>query len=207
MSSSSEEKEIVVITFACHELEKAERLFWIHEINLKREEFGEFHHLFSDLLRDEERSFKYFRMSSAKFVELLRMLPLQKNETNFRKSILVAEGLAVTMKFLCYGGSFSSISFSYRLGESTVRKIIFESCNLIWEILATKFMPTPSREQWLKVDEEFSTLWHYPNCIGAVDGKHVVFEKSLNTGSLYFNYKKEFSIFLLAVVRVQIHYR
>lgn len=61
-------------------------------------------------------------------------------------------------------------------------------------------MPTPCREQWEKVEEKFATLWHYPNCVGAMDGKHVVFEKPSNTGSLHYNYKKEFSIVLLAVV-------
>lgn len=98
MASSSEEEEIVVVAFACHEQEKLERRYWIHEINLKREEHGEFHHLFPDLLRDEERFFKYFRMSSGKFLNLLKMLPLRKMDTNFRKSVSPAERLAVTMK-------------------------------------------------------------------------------------------------------------
>lgn len=61
-------------------------------------------------------------------------------------------------------------------------------------------MPKPTAEQWKKIEEGFRVKWNYPNCIGALDGKHVVFEKPPNSGSLYFNYKKEFSIVLMALV-------
>ncbi|XP_068082039.1 uncharacterized protein [Anabrus simplex] len=199
-SSSSEDGEIIAIALACEEEERKERRFWIHEINLKREQCGEYNLLLPDLLRDEDKFFKYFRMSSLKFFELLSDLPLQKMESNFRKPISPGERLAVTMKFLGYGDSFASISFSYRLGESTVRKIVYETCRVIWDTLTEDFMPVPTKEHWQNIEEGYASLWQYPNCIGAIDGKHVVFEKPPNTGSLFFNYKKQFSIVLLALV-------
>lgn len=55
--------------------------------------------LFPDLLQDEAKFFKYFRMSSQKFFELLNMLPqLQKQDTNFRRCIPPDERLAITLK-------------------------------------------------------------------------------------------------------------
>lgn len=103
-------------------------------------------------------------------------------------------------RFLGYGDSVSTISFSYRLGETTVREIIYDTCEKIWAILAPLVMPPPTLEQWQKIEEGFRTKWNYPNCVGAIDGKHIVFEKPPNSGSLFHNYKKEFSIVLLALV-------
>jgi hypothetical protein len=45
----------------------------------------------------------------------------------------------------------------------------------------------------------FYSIWQFPNCIGATDGKHTEIQAVHNSGSL-FNYKKAFSVVLLALV-------
>lgn len=54
--------------------------------------------------------------------------------------------------------------------------------------------------EWLDIANRFETLWNYPQCIGAIDGKHVVLQCPKHSGSEYFNYKSFFSIVLFALV-------
>lgn len=101
METSSDSEEDVMIALSCNEIEQKRRpRFWVHEINLKRETYGEFHHLFPDLLGEDEKFFKYFRMSTAEFYELIELLPIRKQDTNFRKAISPEERLAVTFKWI-----------------------------------------------------------------------------------------------------------
>ena len=61
-------------------------------------------------------------------------------------------------------------------------------------------MKMPTQDEWRAISKRFKNKWNFPNCIGAIDGKHIVLQAPLNTGSLYFNYKGTFSIVLLALV-------
>ncbi|XP_060868397.1 uncharacterized protein LOC132943422 [Metopolophium dirhodum] len=72
------------------------------------------------------------------------------------------------------GNSFRSIGFNYRLGFSTVREIVKEVCDAIWNRLGPIVMPPPTEEMWKNVAAKYKKMWHFPNCIGAIDGSHSV---------------------------------
>lgn len=61
-------------------------------------------------------------------------------------------------------------------------------------------MPKLTPEQWLGIADIFYLSTNFPNCLGAIDGKHIRCRNTINSGSFYFNYKKLFSIILMAVV-------
>lgn len=60
-------------------------------------------------------------------------------------------------------------------------------------------MPVPDAAKWKTVANRYYELWNIPNCLGAIDGKHIRIKKFRNTGSQNFNYKGYFSVVLMAV--------
>lgn len=68
----------------------------------------------------------------------------------------------------------------------------------MWSCLSPIYLKQPCAEDWRKIITEFEETWNFPNCLGAIDGKHVMMEAPPNSGSLYYNYKGFFSIVLLA---------
>lgn len=55
-------------------------------------------------------------------------------------------------------------------------------------------------ENWKQIANEFDQRWNFPNCVGAIDGKHVLLQAPFNSETMFYNYKKTFSIILLAQV-------
>jgi len=79
--------------------------------------------------------------------------------------------------YLATGDVQQTISFSYRLGVTTVHNIVKETCKAIWEIVGPKFLAVPNTHcEWTAIADEFYRMWNFPNCISAVDGKHIVIQ-------------------------------
>ena len=50
-----------------------------------------------------------------------------------------------------------------------------EVCSAIAKHLGNHFLQVPSSsEEWLATAHTFQPKWQYPNCIRAIDGKHIV---------------------------------
>lgn len=65
--------------------------------------------------------------------------------------------------------------------------------------LQPKVLSEPTQETWKDIATDFKEMCQFDHCCGAIDGKHVTVKAPPNSGSDYFNYKKTFSIVLLAV--------
>ena len=141
-------------------------------------------------------------MSPDRFQHLCSLVGpyITKQKTNFRKPISAPQRLALTLRFLATGESQQSLSFSYRIGRSTVSKIVSETSLAIFHALRDPYLKTPTtEEEWLNIANGFEETWNFPHCIGALDGKHIRIECPKMTGTYYYNYKGFYSIVLLAI--------
>lgn len=86
------------------------------------------------------------------------------------------------------------------MGYYTVHNIVKDVCDSIIEKLLLEVMPPPSVEDWEKIGGDFWNKWNFPNCVGALNGKHVEIFSPPNSGSQFFDYKWTFSIVLMALV-------
>ena len=70
----------------------------------------------------------------------------------------------------------------------------------LWKILQPEVMPQPTEQTWKNIASDYEEKWQFPHCVGSIDGKHILIQAPACSGSVYFNYKKTFTIVLLAVV-------
>ena len=83
---------------------------------------------------------------------------------------------------------------------SAISYIVKEVCSAIKKHIVPQYVKTPSSvEERLRITNNFEERWNFPNCLGAIDGKHVVMQSPANAGSQYFNYKRTRYIVLMAV--------
>ena len=67
-----------------------------------------------------------------------------KQTTKLREPISAEERLSVTLHYLASTDSQISQSFSCRIGRSTLRSILKETCNTIYKALASDYLRPPS---------------------------------------------------------------
>ncbi|KAK7160675.1 hypothetical protein R3I93_008363 [Phoxinus phoxinus] len=148
---------------------------------------------FRELLRMTSEDFEYI---------LQKVEPLiWKANTKFRMAISAKDRLSVTLRFLATGETFKSLGFQYRMGSTTVSQIVISTCEALYEVMKEDYLKTPTSEAaWRAVAADFKDKWQYPNCLGALDGKHISIQPPGHSGSTFRNYKGHFSVVLMAVV-------
>ncbi|CAN7974957.1 unnamed protein product [Ixodes persulcatus] len=152
---------------------------------------------------DGQDFFECFRMSRARFDRLLALVAplLSKQATNADNTISAGERLCAFLRRLIDEQKHSRIiAKSYCHSAAFACANVQETSRALRTVLEPLYMPAPTEELWAKNAQQFYDLWNFPNCVGAIDGKHITVE---TRGSATFNYKKTHSIILLAVVDAQ----
>ena len=99
----------------------------------------------------------------------------------------------VPHRYLATGDAIKTIAYNFRMGVSTARQIVLDVCTALWDALASIHMPVPSEVEWKSIAEDFFARWNFPNCIGAIDGKHVMIQcpARVASSSLVWVYSQE----------------
>lgn len=85
------------------------------------------------------------------------------------------------------------------MGRTTVGAIAKKTCLILWEELQPDHMPQPTECSFKTTAEDYWKLWNFPNCVGSIDGKHIRIKCPAHSGSMFYNYKKFFSLILQGV--------
>ena len=173
-SSSSEDECLAVMAFAVAEKRRKYRM-WVREA-FKEKENGSYRMVRKLAMGDKQMYCRYMRMPPGQMEHLLSLVAprIAKLSTNYREPIPPQHRLSVTLRHLATGESHISLSLQYRIGRQTISKIIPETCEAIYEVLAPVYVNTPtSSREWLAISKQSEERWNLPHVLGALDGKHI----------------------------------
>ena len=145
---------------------------------------------------------------TSEFFEMIktRLEPrIVRQATNYRAPISVGEKLALTIRYLATGESYSSLSGQFRVFRSAISKFLPEVCTAIQDEFTSEYLRCPTTpDEWAKLEMECRIRWNVPHALAALDGKHVALKKQKNSVALYHNYKV---LVMLAFVDGQYKFR
>nr|XP_023017923.1 protein ANTAGONIST OF LIKE HETEROCHROMATIN PROTEIN 1-like [Leptinotarsa decemlineata] len=204
---------MAVVILALNQPPKRRQRFWIRPSLRRGRQLYRASELMKYLILDEEYPLNleyrndvgftnFFRMQRSDFQMLLNKVgpKISKKNTSYRDAIPASERLAVTLRFIATGDSYHSLMYVLKISKQCISKIVPEVCDAIVEALQDYIKLPQSEAEWNEIAQVFEEKCNFPNCIGAIDGKHIALVAPFHSGSEFFNYKGFFSIVLMAVV-------
>ncbi|XP_072320000.1 uncharacterized protein [Eucyclogobius newberryi] len=164
---------------------KRTRRLWVRAWNRQRPTYGE-EDYYSSLGRGGDAAAAvaaragglthFSRTFPAQFDALVELVApiIHRPNTKFRASISVEERLLVTLHYLATGEGFKRLSHFFHMGNTTVRLFVPETLRAIYTVLRAKYFKCPdTAEEWQEVARGFQSERDFPNCVGALDGRHL----------------------------------
>ncbi|XP_066973189.1 uncharacterized protein [Macrobrachium rosenbergii] len=164
---------------------------------------GHYDNLMEELSTEAPDLYRNFtRIDKDLFNEIVEWVTpmIQKKVTFWRKPIEPGLRVAITLCFLATGDSYKSPQYSFCVAHNTISHIVPETCRAIVAAFRDEELQVPQTpEAWQEVARGFEEQWNFPHIIGAIDGKHIRLCNPPKGDTHYFNYKKFYSMVLLAV--------
>ncbi|XP_065360944.1 uncharacterized protein LOC135954657 [Calliphora vicina] len=152
--------------------EMGSRRYWVRPQYQDRDTKGFFALHFDRIYNRNTAQFKKLvGMSKDMFDLLFGFLEEGLTKNSNRPSITPKCRLFLTLTYLCQGGTRKMLSVKFKMGLTTVKRIISETCEIIWEELRSVYICPPRGKEWIPLAEDFKEMWNLPNCIGSVDAK------------------------------------
>ena len=187
-------------------MQRAPRSVWVSTLLRGRDTRGAWNSIVPDLqhspgLRVIGTFSNYLRMNERCFELLLSKVSpfITRTDTVMRQAIPPQQRLAVTLRYMATGCSYTELHYNFRISVSLLTQIIPETCEAIYNVLKDDHLSTPTTEEkWKSISLKLYEKWNFLNAIGALDGKHIVMTKPWHAASYYHNYKGTESIVLMA---------
>ena len=150
---------IIVICAATAKLKRDSRAgrLWVSPLLRRRQERGVWNSIIPDLVGQPGAgrvlgTFSYyFRMDTTCFEDILSKISpvIARQDNHLRQAIPPAQRLAVTLRYLATGCSFTELYYNFRISVASLSSIIPETCAAIYNSLRVEYLTTPNTvEQW-----------------------------------------------------------
>ena len=107
--------------------------------------------------------------------------------------------MAITVWMLGTNIKYRSIGHLFGVRLSSVSVSVREVCEAIVDILLPRYIKVPSGDRLRDVVDGFDCKWGFPQCVGAIDGTHILMSPTENALD-YFNGIGHLSVVTLALV-------
>lgn len=76
-------------------------------------------------------------------------------------------------RYLATGDSFNAVICEYLITASTIRKVVENPYEKIWNIFQRLYKAIKQQDDWILIADEFYRCTNFPNIIRGIDGKAI----------------------------------
>ena len=157
----------------------------------------------------DEQFKENFRLDRSTFRILLQHIEsyFRKKNTNFHPCISVEKKVCCALYALGSTAELRTIANLFGIGKSTARQLLQHFCSILVDIFFSRLVRFPTtNDEIKKTIDGFAQKYSYPLCLGALDGTHISVTPPKGFETDYLNFKKFYSVIMLAVVDAEFRF-